>query len=139
MRENRGRLGLVSVNAPLISNLNVLSNIALIQQYHQKISSDAAHQLVLQYLKRFGMENIAFKRNPALTHEERFCTMLVRAVMVVDALLVIDRPFQILKNHGDARFIYDALKTVSDSYAESHILDYSWNAQRYEMSHDQKR
>jgi ABC-type molybdenum transport system ATPase subunit/photorepair protein PhrA len=85
------------------------------------------------------MENIAFKRNPALTHEARFCTMLVRAVMVVDALLVIDRPFQILKNHGDARFIYDALKTVSDSYAESHILDYSWNAQRYEMSHDQKR
>jgi len=138
VKESKGRLGLVSVNAPLISNLNVLSNIALIKQYHQKVSGYDARQLGLQYMKRFGMENMAFKRNPALTHEERFCTMLLRAVMVVDALLVIDRPFQILKDHGTARFIYDALKTVSDSYAECHIFDYSWNAQRYEMSHDQK-
>ena len=136
--QNKQRLGWVSVNIPLLSNLDVWVNIALIRQYHQDMHQEEARQLVLQYLRRYGMESIAFKRNPALTHEERFCVMLLRAVMVADAVVVIDRPFQILSDHQDARYIHDALKKVDDSYQESHIFDYTWNAHRYRVENAEK-
>jgi ABC-type nitrate/sulfonate/bicarbonate transport system ATPase subunit len=136
--QNKQCLGLVSVNIPLISNLDVWGNIALIRQYHQDMPQEEARQLVLQYLRRYGMESIAFKRNPALTHEERFCVMLLRAVMVADAVVVIDRPFQILPYLQDAHFIRDALKKVDDSYQESYVLDYTWNAHRYRIDNAEK-
>lgn len=136
--ENKQRLGLISVDIPLISNLDVWLNIAMVKQYHQNISNSEALHLVLQYLERFGKADIAYKRNPALSHEERFYTMLLRAVMVADAVVVIDRPFQILPDLPDAGFIRDALKIVSDSYAESHIFDYSWNGARYRIDNADK-
>jgi ABC-type lipoprotein export system ATPase subunit len=135
---NKAHLGLVSIDIPLISNLEVWVNIALIKQYHQNISQVKAEQLVIQYLQRFGMSGIAYKRNPALSREERFCVMLLRAVMVADAVVVIDRPFQILPALQDARFINDALKKVDDSYHECHIYDYSWNSQRYRIDNAEK-
>ena len=135
---NKEHLGLVSIDIPLISNLDVWVNIALIKQYHQNLSQDEAEQLVIKYLQRFGLIDIAYKRNPALNHEERFCVMLIRAVMVADAVVVIDRPFQILSDLQDARFIHDALKKVEDSYRESHIFDYSWNIQRYKVDDAEK-
>ncbi|MCX5854047.1 MAG: hypothetical protein NTZ24_05575 [Deltaproteobacteria bacterium] len=136
--QNKQCLGLVSVNIPLISNLDVWGNIALIRQYHQDMHQEEARQLVLQYLRRYGMESIASKRNPTLTHEERFCVMLLRAVMVADAVVVIDRPFQILSDRQDARYIHDALKKVDDLYQESHIIDYTWNAHRYRVENAEK-
>lgn len=94
--------------------------------------------MVLQYLQRFDMEHIANKRNSALTHEERFCVMLLRAVMVADAVVVIDRPFQMMPDLQNARFIYDALKIVNDSYRGSYIFDYTWNAHRYRVNNAEK-
>jgi ABC-type lipoprotein export system ATPase subunit len=135
---NRARLGLVSIDIPLISNLDVSVNIALIKQYHQNLSQEEAQQLVHHYLQRYGMADIALKRNPALTREERFCVMLLRAVMVADAVIVIDRPFQILPALQDARFIHDALKKVDDSFKECHIYDYAWNIQRYRVDDAEK-
>jgi ABC-type lipopolysaccharide export system ATPase subunit len=124
-------LGLVSFDIPLISNLEVWLNIALVKQYHQNINNSEARDLVLQYLHRFNLSGIADKRNPALTHKERFYTMLLRAIMVADAFVVIDRPFLILPYLSNADFIVDALTIVSDSYVESHIFDYSSNGHRY--------
>jgi ABC-type lipoprotein export system ATPase subunit len=135
---NKQHLGLVSIDIPLISNLDVWVNIALIRQYHQNIREDEARQLVLQYLQRYGMEHIADKRNHALTHEERFCVMLLRAVMVAAAVVVIDRPFQMMPDQQDARFILNALNKVNDSYRGSHIFDYTWNAHRYRINNAEK-
>ncbi len=50
----------------------------------------------MDLLKRFDMAGIAEKRNPSLTMEELFCAMLIRAAMVRDAVVVLDRPFRIL-------------------------------------------
>jgi ABC-type proline/glycine betaine transport system ATPase subunit len=136
--QNNQHLGLVSIGIPLISNLDVWNNIALIRQYHFNINEDTAQQLVFEYLHRYDLVNIAYKRNPALTDEERFCVMLLRAVMLDNAVVVIDRPFQILSDIQDARFIYAALKKVDDSYRESHIFDYQWNAHKYRVDNDKK-
>jgi len=131
--EHKKTLGLVSLDVPLISNLDVSVNIALIKQYHENLSADKAQALVLSYLTRYGLEDISNKRNPALTNKERFCVMLLRAAMVRDSIIVIDRPFTIIPDVQDDRFIYDALKVVDDSFKECHIFDYLWSKDRYGM------
>ena len=128
---NKENLGFVSLDAPLLSNLDVWINIALIKQYHENLSAEKARALVLSYLRKYGMEHIAEKRNPALTSKERFCAMLIRAAMVRDAVIVIDRPFTVLTDVKNDRFICDALKVVENSFRECHIFDYMWHKERY--------
>jgi ABC-type lipopolysaccharide export system ATPase subunit len=129
-------VGLVSLEAPLISNLAVWSNIALIPQYHQNMPTNAAKAMTLQLLLRLNVASIAEKRNPTLTTEERFCAMLLRAAMVKDAILVLERPFTILTNLRDGRFLMDALRKIDDLIAEIYIFDYSWVKDRYGTSYD---
>jgi len=128
---NKQRLGLVSLDAPLISNLAIWSNIALIRQYHQNMPRSKAKALAEDLLRRTGMESISGKRNSALTDEERFCAMIFRAAMVRDAVLVLDRPFNILTNMRDGVFIIETLQKIDDLIAEIHIFDYSWAESYY--------
>lgn len=133
--KNKQNLGLVSLDVPLISNLDVWINIALIKQYHENLPEDKAELLVLQYLHRYSIEHIAKKRNPALINKERFCAMLLRAAMVIDSIIAIDRPFKIIPDVPDDQFIYDSLKIIDDSFKECHIFDYAWFKDRYRMIH----
>ena len=135
---NKQTLGLISLNAPLISNLDVWVNIALIKQYHENLSKKTAKGLALHYLQRYRMEYIANKRNYALTHKERFIVMLLRAAMVKDALIVLDRPFMIIPDVQNDRFIYDALQLINDSFKECRIFDYTWFKDRYGIINAEK-
>jgi ABC-type sugar transport system ATPase subunit len=131
LADRKSNLGLVSLEVPLISNLPVWSNIALIRQYHENMPWEEAKTLVLDLLQRFGMAATAEKRNPSLTAEERFCIMLIRAAMVRDAVVVLDRPFRIFPELPDGQFFTDSLRKVDDLIAEVHIFDYSWEKGRY--------
>jgi ABC-type sugar transport system ATPase subunit len=131
LAENSEHLGLVSVGVPLISNLPVWSNIALIRQYHENMSWEKARAFAVALLKRFDMVEIAEKRSHSLKLEELFCVMVIRASMVRDAIIVLDRPFRILPDLPDGRFFTDALRKVDDLIAEAHIFDYSWEKERY--------
>lgn len=135
---NKQTLGLVSLDAPLISNLDIWVNISLIKQYHENLPKKTAKRLCLQYLQRFRMEHIADKRNSALTHKERFIVMLLRAAMVKDSCIVLDRPFMIIPDVQDDRFIYDALQIISDSFKECHTFDYTWFKDRYGIINAEK-
>jgi len=121
----------VSSDIPLISNQDVYSNIALIKQYHENMGKNAAKQLALEVLKRVGLAHIAFKRNPSLLPEERFCVMLLRAAMMKNAVMVIDRPFRIMPQSKSSSFISDVLKKIDDLYTSCHIYDYSWMEEKY--------
>ena len=134
--EHKTHLGLVSLEVPLISNLPVWSNIALIRQYHENMPWEEARALVVGLLKRFDMAGIAEKRNPSLKMEELFCVMLIRAAMVRDAVVVLDRPFRIFPDLPDGRFFTDSLRKVDDLIAEAHIFDYNWEKERYGATDD---
>lgn len=136
LADHRSHLGLVSLEVPLISNLPVWSNISLIRQYHENMPWEEAKTLVLDLLQRFGMAATAEKRNPSLTAEERFCIMLIRAAMVRDAVVVLDRPFRIIPDLPDGRFFTDSLRKVDDLIAEAHIFDYNWEKERYGTNDD---
>jgi len=132
LAEHKTHLGLVSLEVPLISNLPVWSNIALIRQYHENMPWEEVRALAVGLLKRFDLAGISEKRNPALKMEELFCVMLIRAAMVRDAVVVLDRPFRILPDLQNGRFFTDALRKIDDLIAEAHIFDYNWEKGRYE-------
>jgi ABC-type nitrate/sulfonate/bicarbonate transport system ATPase subunit len=136
LADHKSNLGLVSLAVPLISNLPVWSNIALIRQYHENMPWEEAKTQVLDLLQLFGMAAAAEKRNPSLTAEERFCIMLIRAALVRDAVVVLDRPFRILPDLPDGRFFTDSLRKVDDLIAEAHIFDYNWEKERYGATDD---
>jgi ABC-type lipoprotein export system ATPase subunit len=131
--KNKKNLGLVSLDVPLISNLDVWINIALIRQYHQNLPPEEAEKEVVRYLQRYHLEKIAHRRSSALTDEERFCVMLLRAAMVADAIIVIDRPFKILPELQNSQFIFDSIRVIDDLYRESRIFDYIWFKDRYRI------
>jgi ABC-type lipoprotein export system ATPase subunit len=133
--DRRQNIGMVSEDVPLISNLDVWINIALIKQYHENLSTDTVQEEVMGYLRRFQLEKIANKRNPAITAEQRFQVMLLRAAMVVQAVVVIDRPFRLLPAIQDSRFIYDSLHVIADLYDKCYIFDYLWFKDRYRIDH----
>jgi ABC-type nitrate/sulfonate/bicarbonate transport system ATPase subunit len=116
--------------------LTVWSNIALILQYHRNIPWHEAKLHTETLLRRLGVVSIAEKRNPALTEEERFCAMILRAAMVRDAILVLDRPFTVLTTFRDGHLLMDILRKVDDLIAETNIFDYSWEKERYRVSDD---
>jgi ABC-type nitrate/sulfonate/bicarbonate transport system ATPase subunit len=112
-----------------------LENVALIKQYHQKVSRKEAQNIVLQYLKKLNLEHIALVRNSNLSEEERFCGMLLRAAMVQSGVVLIYRPFMLLPANINAMFIYNTLKNIDDLYTQCFIFDFLWNKDRYGMNH----
>jgi ABC-type molybdenum transport system ATPase subunit/photorepair protein PhrA len=106
-------------------------NISLIKQYHENMPIAQAQETAIKALQRLGLEHIAYKRNPSLNNEERFCVMLLRAVMVRDAIVIIDRPFKIIPHLNKINFFLETLKKIEDFYIKCHIYDYKWLAERY--------
>lgn len=131
MLEHGRASSMISLDIPLISNLDVLHNIALIKLYRDNISRRRAEELVMKLLTRYKLESIAYKRSAELTDEQQFCVMLLRAAMVNEAIIVIDRPFVILHNSKDSSFMERALDTIDDLYYRCHILEFIWNKSRY--------
>ena len=124
------------MEAPLISNIDIWRNIALIIQYHRNISERRARDVAIQCLRRYGLEKLADARTKALKEEERFYVMLIRAAMVSDAIIVIDRPLKIVHSLESASYIFDALEKIDDLYTKCHIFDYTWNKGRYGTNYD---
>lgn len=127
---------MVSADIPLISNLDVLRNIALIYQYHREASKKIALEFVMQGLRRYGLERIAQKKNPELSDDERFCVMVLRAAMVEKAVIAIDRPFKMLHYHNDLSFIYDTIGKIDDLFVRCDIFDYDQEKHKCELIHD---
>jgi len=88
---------------------------------------------VLELLNRFQKIEIADLRIAALDHRERFLVKLLRAAMVPDALIVIDRPFRLVPDLPDAEMIQDSLKRIDELYQSCQIFDYRWNRDRYRI------
>ncbi len=133
-REAGPHLGLVSADVPLISNLDVWQNIALVCQCRQHRANKNVNSLVDQGLQRFGLEGIATKRNPSLSEEERFLVMLLRAAMVPEAVIVIDRLFRIIHCLADDSFVQKKLEKIEDMFTKCYIMDYSHNKNICEMT-----
>lgn len=91
-------------------------------------------RLVLELLNRFQKIEIADLQITALDHMERFLVKMLRAAMVQDALIVIDRPFRLVPDLPDAEKIQDSLDKIEELYQSCQIFDYLWNRDRYRIA-----
>ena len=128
----------VSSSLPLISNLTVWENVALVKQYHHYFSKRESRTLVFRYLTRIALESVAHLRDPDLNEEQRFGVMILRAAMMPDAVLVIDQPFKVLPADRDASVIFNLLNVLDDLYTQCYIFDYTLNQHRYRVTNAEK-
>lgn len=89
---------LISNETPLISNLNMAENIALIKEVHEGMSIKAAEGLACEYLEKIGIGSIALKRISACQSIEIFYVMLIRALMMPQEQICILTPFLLIKH-----------------------------------------
>jgi ABC-type lipoprotein export system ATPase subunit len=122
---------LVSPDMPLRANLTVLDNIALIPQYRDNLGYDAAADQAWALLLRAGLESMAFKRDPDLTHAERFVAKLLRAVIARPPVILVDRPGMLLPDTHYPPYLDSLLEKLADTLNDCWILDYQWNAPLY--------
>ena len=122
---------LVSPDMPLRANLSVLDNIALIPQYRANLGYDPAADQAWSLLRRAGQTDIAFKRDPDLTHAERFVVKLLRAAIGQPPVILVDRPGMLLPDIHYPPYLDALLERLADSLNDCWILDYRWNAPLY--------
>lgn len=122
---------LVSADMPLRANLAVLENIAVVPQYVQNMRYGDAVDLAWNLLLQAGYTDCAYKRDPALTYEERFVAKLLRAAVSRPELLLIDRPAMLLPDTRYPPFVDGLLKRMDSQLNDCWILDYRWNEPLY--------
>ena len=122
----------VSFETPLLSNLSVVENIALIQEVHQGLAREAAHLNALEKLRLLRLEHIAKSRIATCSRFERFCVSMIRASMMLDAKIYIILPLQQFHTNNS---IGDAVQSVCDIniQEEAIILDLVSNMDEYKV------
>lgn len=121
----------VSRDTPLLSNLDIIENIALIREVHGAQSRKQAQAAALNVLKSLEYAHTAYRRPSACDAKERFVAQLVRASMMQNVKIVLVNPFVMLNDSEPLMWIADLLFHL-DREAEALILDVSINRNKYE-------
>jgi len=122
----------VSLEAPLLSNLTVIENIALIEEVHQRLPREAAHKNALKKLTRLRLETIAQSRIAPCSKFERFSISMIRASMMLDAKIYIVLPLQQFHTNSS---IGDMMQSIVDLNIEERttVLDLVSNLEEYKL------
>lgn len=119
------KYGIVSMEFPLISNLSLHDNVELIGNYHRKEIFD-----ICDMFRKFGVEQANIKREPNISNYERFVTMLLRAAMYSDSLLLAT-VFSIVPERENIADLQKELDLIKEFISHIKILDFTSNRYRY--------
>lgn len=122
---------LVSPEMPLRANLAVLENIALIPQYRQNMAFDQAADLAWSLIVVAGLQDAANKRDPDLSHEQRFVAKLLRAAVSRPSIILIERPGMLLPDTCYPPYLAALIDKLSAHLNTCWIVDYAWNKPLY--------
>jgi ABC-type lipoprotein export system ATPase subunit len=84
----------VSLKTPLLSNLNIVENIALIQEVHLRVPRIESHRRVLELFNVVNIQKIAQYSTTHCSDYEKFAARLIRASMMQYATIIIISPLQ---------------------------------------------
>jgi len=122
---------LISPETPLISNLSMIENIALIKEVHEFLSTQKAEKIAFEELKRLSLEEIAEKRLIACSPNEILYVMIIRALMMPQKSILLQTPYAIVNNLGDIKTILSNI-TQLEHIKDIMIIDVITNAHYYE-------
>ena len=121
----------LSLDAPFLSNLNVLDNIILVVDAKLHITNKSSKQRALAQLDRLGKSHLAMMHHTKLSARDYFLMQLVRANMYEEGLILIDRPFRIFSDNGGLEFIINSLETLEIEASRVTVMDQSSVEYRY--------
>lgn len=124
---------LISKDTPLISNLNMLENIALIKEVHELLSIEKAENIAKESLEKIGLSHIGLNRLNQCSSLEVFYVMFIRALMSRDMNVIITTPFSLISNLRDIQPILDNIE-ILNTHKNIFIFDNITNKSHYEGS-----
>ena len=120
----------IAQQLPLISNLDMKENIALIQEVHQALSREVAEKNAVELLECLGIDSVANKRKNQCSDLEQFYVMIIRAFMMTQKRIFIKTPFMLLGSVLEIeKIIQDIQKLPLEK--EVFLLDVEANYHRY--------
>ncbi len=123
---------LISINTPLLSNLNIIENIALIKEVHETLCIKKAEALSLEYLQRINFSHIGFLRPIQCNEIEKFYALFIRALMTKERDVIILSPLSLLNTTDEVESIFNDLIQLNQENKNILILDILTNEVHYE-------
>lgn len=124
---------LISKDTPLISNLNMCENIALIKETHEHKSIKDAENEAFEMLQKIELGETALKRVSQCNSLEIFFVMLIRALMSDRKCVIIVPLFLLTGSFEDIKNILQKI-SILNSNKEIYILDLISNKNYYSSS-----
>ena len=125
------RVGFVSPDIPLLSNLSVYDNISLVPRYLTTEKDEAIRAEIEKLLSLLEISDSVNKKTFQLDSETIFKVKLLRALMLKDSITVIDRPFVMLSTAADIKPIVKMLDTLALDGKKVIFFDFEWNKSKY--------
>ena len=124
-------VGLVSPDIPLLSNLSVYANIALVSRYLSDEKDEKIQEVVMQQLDVLQISDAKSKKPFQLDSETIFKVKLLRALRLDNSFTIIDRPFVMLNTAADIKPVEAMLQTLAIGDKNVIFLDFEWNKSKY--------
>jgi len=118
-------MAIISTTTPLLRDLSVIENIALMLEYNKNYSISKAEQAIFKLMKRFQIEGIKDKRVYELNKKDILIIKYLRAyVSSFDTILVV-KPFSMLDNVEDLDVLFELFNIYNDKMTK--IVDLNSN------------
>ena len=125
------RVGFVSPDIPLLSNLNVYDNISLVPRYLTDEKEESIRAEIERFLDLLEISDSISKKTFQIDSETLFKVKLLRALMLKDSVTVIDRPFVMLNTAADIKPVVKMLDTLELNEKKIIFFDFEWNKSKY--------
>ncbi len=122
----------MSQEAPFLSNLNVMDNIALIVDAQKHFTIGGSAEYVKERLSVLHLEDMALRHHTTLSDRDYFFVQLVRASMMQGQSIVIESPFLMVSGEKSIRFVFDFLGSLGVACKDVVIVDLISQRYKYE-------
>lgn len=124
---------LISTRTPLLSNLNMVENIALVKEVIFNIPTKKAQAIADDLLQKIDLSHISLYRVQQCSTLEIFFVMFIRALMSKENIIVIESPYLIVQELIDIEKLISTIHLLNASVDKNIIiLDFENNATHYE-------
>jgi ABC-type lipoprotein export system ATPase subunit len=123
----------VSPDLPLLSNLSIEDNIALVARYRTNVRRTQVMPVVDMLMDAAGISGMKGKRVFGVDKNTVFIVKILRAVMVEDAKIVLDRPYEMLSGEKSFEMITEIFASIENMYNSCVVLDYEWHRKFYRI------
>ncbi|MBO4441774.1 hypothetical protein J5834_06615 [bacterium] len=122
----------MSADIPLLSNLSIFDNIALIHKFHTSQPVDFIARTIREQLEILGIDSFAALKPASVDPLTVFKVKVLRAVSLPLSKFLIDRPFTMLTGIADIGAVVKIVDLLDKYVEECTVFDYKWNSSRYD-------